>query len=288
MKKYMKIIRHGKSATHLTLENNAKIVIMEKIDGANASFKREGDKVIAFSRNNPLDETNTLRGFYNWVQENVKVEDLEEGIIYFGEWLVRHKLDYGENENKFYLFDTYNEVANTYLDFKHTKSEAFRLALNLVPVFYEGEFQSLEHIQSFIGKSKLGKVGEGVVVKNYDWTDRQGDQQFTKFISDEFAEVKQVKKQRVAPTTDLLDEFVGMNLTKARVDKILHKLVDEGIIEEDYDITDMGTILKNAGAKVYEDIIEEELDELLKQVKSKIGRKLPTVIKEVLVAGGRA
>ncbi|MGZ9868260.1 RNA ligase family protein [Priestia endophytica] len=288
MKKYMKIIRHGKSSTHLTLQNDAYITITEKLDGANASFKREGNQILCFSRNNELNEENTLRGFYGWVQDNIKAEDLVEGVIYFGEWLVRHKLDYGENENKFYLFDTYNEETEKYLEASFTTSEADRLNLNLVPVFYEGTFQSMEHIQSFVGKSKLGEHGEGVVVKNVSYEDKHGVQQFTKFISDHFAEVKQVKKQRQAPTKDLLDEFVGLNLTTPRVDKMLHKLVDEEILQQDYDITDMGIILKNLGTKVYEDIIEEELDELLKHVKAKIGKKLPSIVKQVLVEQNRA
>ncbi|MEM5599321.1 hypothetical protein AAHB53_28640 [Niallia circulans] len=91
-----------------------------------------------------------------------------------------------------------------------------------------------------------------------------------------------MKKQRIVPTNGLIDEFINNNLTKARVEKILHKLVDEGILEQDYDVTDMGTILKNAGTRVFDDIIEEELDTLLKHVKAKIGKKLPVVVKEVL------
>lgn len=282
MQKYMKILRHGKGGTHNSIHEGAKIVVMEKLDGTNASFKVEDGKVLAFSRNNQLDESNGLRGFYQWTQ-TLDPNELLEGVIYFGEWLVKHKLDYGEHENQFYLFDIYNTNLDKYVSFSMVEDESTRLGLNLCPVFYKGEFQSLEHILSFVGKSLFGKFGEGVVVKNYDFEfNRNGEQQFTKIVSDEFAEVKQVKKQRVAPTGGLLDEFVTTNLTQARVNKILHKLVDENILEEDFDITDMGTILKHTGTRVYEDIIEEELDSLLKHVKAKIGRVLPVVVKEVL------
>ncbi|WP_303982218.1 RNA ligase family protein [Niallia circulans] len=284
MEKYMKIIRHGKGGTHETLQTGAHITIMEKLDGANASFKVENGKILAFSRNNQLDEHNGLRGFYQWTQ-TLDPNSLVEKAIYFGEWLVKHKLDYGENMNQFYLFDIYDEDTERYIKFDLVEKQAEKLGLNLCPVFYKGEFQSLDHVLSFVGKSKLGKVGEGVVIKNYDFTaNRHGEQQFTKIVSDEFAEVKQVKKHRVAPTNGLIDEFINNNLTRARVEKILHKLVDEGILEQDYDVTDMGTILKNAGTRVFDDIIEEELDTLLKHVKGKIGKKLPVVVKEVLAA----
>jgi hypothetical protein len=285
MKKYQDIIRFGKSRTQGTLEGNPQIVIQEKIDGANASFQREGDKILCFSRNNQLDEHNTLRGFYNWVQENIKPDDLEEGLVYFGEWLVKHKLDYGENLNKFYLFDIYNN--SEYESFEVVRYEAKRLNLNLIPVFYEGEFQSLEHIQSFVGQSKLGEYGEGVVVKNTSYKDRFGNQLFTKFVSDVFAEKAQVKKHTIKQPTDHLEEFVNSTVNKARVSKIIHKLVDEGTLEEDYAIENMGVILRNTGTRVFDDVVKEELDELLKVIKSKIGKKLPLIVKEVLAEEGR-
>jgi hypothetical protein len=288
MKKYQDVIRHGKTGTHLTLEGNPHIVIQEKLDGANASFKREGDQILCFSRNTQLDEHNTLRGFYNWVQANLKVDQLLDGVIYFGEWLVKHKLSYGGNENEFYLFDIYNTFTEEYVSFSMVKDESKRLSLNLVPVFYEGEFQSLEHIQSFVGRSVLGEVGEGVVVKNTAWKNKYGSQQFTKIVSDEFSEIAKVKKQVVNQPQDALQEFVNTTVNKARVSKIIHKLVDEGLLAEDYAIEDMGSILKNTGTRVFDDVIKEELDELLKLVKSKIGRKLPLIVKEVLIEENRA
>ena len=165
---------------------------------------------------------------------------------------------------------------------------AYQLDLNLVPVFYTGKFQSMEHILSFVGKSELGKKGEGVVVKNYSYRDKYGKQLFTKFVSDEFTEMKNVKKHRIKTDTDALDEFVSNTVTKARVQKILHKLVDEGVIKEDYAIEDMGSILKGFGSRIVDDVIEEELDTLLKVLKQKISRKVPSVTKEILAEEGRA
>ncbi|WP_137743376.1 RNA ligase family protein [Robertmurraya siralis] len=288
MKKYQDIVRHGKSGTHLTIEGNPYIVIQEKLDGANASFKFENGELKCFSRNTELNKDNTLRGFTVWANQHfMSHEGLAENYIFFGEWLVRHKLSYGENENQFYLFDIYDLVEDEYLPYSKVANAAEELGLNLVPVFYEGEFQSLEHIQSFVGKSKLGEIGEGVVVKNTDFKNKYGNQQFTKFVSDSFAEMAKTKKHKVNTQKDDLQEFVNATVNKARVSKIIHKLVDEGLLKEDYAIEDMGTILKNTGSKVFDDVIKEELDELLKLLKSKIGRKVPAVVKEVLTEEGR-
>lgn len=284
-KKYQSIERHGKSGTHLTIEGEPYIVIQEKIDGANASFQRVGDKILAFSRNTLLDESNNLRGFYEWTQ-TLDIEKIHYGSIFFGEWTAKHKLDYGDNHNKFYLFDEYDTYTEKYMPFDEVKKVADIFGIETVPVFYEGKFQSLEHIQSFVGKSVLGEIGEGVVVKNYNYTNKYGAQVFTKFVSDHFAEVTKTKQHKVK--ADPLTEFINSTLTEARVSKLIHKLVDEGKLNEDYAIEDMGEILKGLGSSVFDDIIKEELDELLKVVKGRVGKAVPNIVKEVLAKNGRA
>lgn len=284
MRKYNKIDRYGKK--RVDLEKLKNIVIQEKIDGANASFKLENNEIVCFSRNNILSEDGDLRGFVKWVKDNVEKTLLVEGYIYYGEWAVKHKLDYGENHNKFYLFDIYmNNLGDyeigEYAPLWTVKGEAERLGLEVAHVFYEGEFKSLEHVQEFVGQSILGEVGEGVVLKSYTDKDRFGNQIYMKFVSDEFAEKAKVKKHTYKDGCEL-DRFVDEFLTVARVQKMISKLVDEGLLEEDLEISDMGLILRTLGDSVYKDIIEEELDELLKSVKRKVGKKTPLLVKEAL------
>ena len=287
-KKYTDIIRHGKNGTHLTIEGNVDIVVQEKIDGSNASFKVVNGQILAFSRNTELDESNNLRGFYQWTQ-TLDPSKLLEGVIYFGEWTARHKIDYKENLNKFFLFDIYNEHTLEYVSFSMVEDESKRLGLNLVPVFYIGKALSFEEIAKFAGQSKLTDVGEGVVVKNYNYKNKYEAQVFTKIVTTEFQEMNGVKSPKVTTAKkDSFDQFLDTYMTKARVEKIIHKMVDEQVLSEDYAIEDMGTILKNAGTRVYDDLIKEELDSLLKQLKAKVGKRLPVVIKEILVEQNRA
>lgn len=286
MRKYNSIDRHGKRGTHLTVEGEPHIVLMEKLDGANSSVEMVNGELKCYSRNAQLDESNNLRGFYNWAQDHfMRVGDgwFNDGLVLYGEWLVRHKLDYGENANKFYLFDVYDKIKEEYVSINRVKALAEAHNLLLAPIFYEGDFQSIEHIQSFVGKSMLGEIGEGVVCKNIGYRDRFGNQVFTKFVSDEFTELQKTKRHKISSTTDPLSDFIQSTLTEARVSKMIHKLVDEGLLIEDYAIEDMGTILKQLGSSVYEDIIKEEADTLMKIVKSKVGRAVPNMVKQVLV-----
>ena len=286
MKKYMDVVRLGHKTTVGVLNEGDHIVIQEKLDGANASFKREGNDIIAFSRNTQLSPENNLRGFYEWTQ-TLDATNLLEGVIYFGEWLVKHKLDYGNNMNQFYLFDIYNEYSQDYEKFSIVKFESVRLNLNLIPVFYEGEYKSFEHLESFIGKTELGvNAGEGIVVKNVHYQDRYGKQLFVKLVSDSFREVQKQKAPKDPNFTSEEQVAVRSVLTKARVEKMIYKLVDENVLDEKFGIEDMGTILKQLGNRLYDDIVKEEY-EIIKnfeerEVRRVIGKSLPPIVKSVI------
>lgn len=282
IKKYTSIVRHGKSNTHLVYNVGDKISITEKIDGANASFCIDEENLLGvscYSRNQILSEENRLRGFYDWVESNIVPikEKLNPNYRYIGEWLVPHKVVYKEEYyNNFYLFSIWSDTEEKYLSDETVKGEAARLNLLTPRYFYEGEYISFEHLKQFVGLSDMTKepnTGEGIVVKNVDYFDKYGRQIFTKIVSDKFAEVM---KQKPAKSTDVKDDklrnLVLSVLTEARVEKIILKLVDKGIINRDFGIDDIGTILKNSGAEIIEDIYKEE-GELFKDIDDKLVRK---------------
>lgn len=296
-KKYQSIDRLGHKTTLGVLNVGDHIVIQEKIDGANASFRKDGETIRAYSRNNELSEENTLGGFYQFTQtptDAFRVEYLINGWIYFGEYLNPHKVKYPEHQKEFFLYDIYDVDSEMYHPFSIVKLEAQRLGLNLIPVLYEGEYTSFEHLQSFVGKTMLGgrlgdvETGEGIVVKNVDYRDRFGNQKFVKLVTDVFREVQKQKAPK-DPQIELTQEqvFVQQVVTEARVDKFLYKFVDEGILDEHYSIEDMGIILKNMNQRIKEDILKEE-SELLpeqydeKQLSKAISRTVAKTVKRLL------
>lgn len=291
IKKYTDIIRLGHKTTFGVLEVGDLITITEKLDGANASFiLNEMNDVDCFSRNNQVTEGNTLRGYHGWIKENIKPELLNPRYRYYGEWLVSHKIQYKpEYYQNFYLFNVYDEEIGEYLSDNIMRSEAERLGIKTVPLIYEGEYISFEHLLSFVGQSDMAiNAGEGIVVKNVNYKDKYGNQVFVKLVSDEFRETQKQKAPK-DPNRALSveQEFINMTVTKARVDKLLHKLVDEGVLENNFGIEDMGLILKNLGGRIYEDIIKEESDSLPENYEVQILRKaigglLPKIVKEIL------
>lgn len=278
MKKYQKLARPTDRKAQGILKDGDNIVIQEKLDGANASFRREGDELVCFSRKQQLDEHNTLNGFYNWVK-SLDPMQFPKGYTHFGEWLCRSRIDYGKYKKQFFLFDVYDEAQEMYGGWPLVKLVAEKQGLNLVPCFYQGVYQGDEHMRSYVGMSFLAIRGEGVVVKHRFPETRPETRNFIKIVSDEYKEMKTPKQTKKAP---LESQFVEQFLTRARVEKKLDELVDEQIIPEHFDITDMGMILPNLKPRILEDILEEEYDSLRKVVNRSIGKQLPKHVKEVI------
>ena len=296
IKKYIDVIRYGKSCTADVVKEGDIISITEKIDGANASFRLDETNplgVSCYSRKQPLSEEQRLNGFYDWVKDNiVPIKDkLNPNYIYYGEWLVSHKVVYKpECYKHFYGFSIWDTITEQYLSDDIVIEETKKLNIKTTNYFYQGEYISFEHLMSFVGKSDMTlepNTGEGIVVKNVSYTDsRNGEQCFVKLVSERFAEIQKQKVPKNPNVNNVLKSLIMTVLTKPRIEKLMYKLVDDGLLKEDYAIEDMGTILRTLGSNVYEDIIKEE-SELFEQyetdeVKRGIGKNIPNMVKEIL------
>lgn len=275
MKKYVDIERlKEKFATAFTAGEH--ITITEKIDGANASIAvGEDDKLIAFSRRNQLTPESTLQGFYEFVQtldSSIISCVLGTRYIFFGEWLVKHSIKYPEDKMKqFYVFDVWDTEIEQYLPWEQTKQMAEFCGLNLVPLFYDGPFTTWDEVTKFVGKTEMGgePTGEGIVIKSQDRLDNKfsGTPAYVKIVAKEFAEVHQSKAHEVDPEKLAAREAAVAKaetiVTKRRVEKIIQKFIEDGIIPENWDEKNLGAIAKVLPKAVYEDCIKEEQETVL-------------------------
>lgn len=292
-KKYHSIVRYGHKSTQEVLNKGDQIIIQEKIDGANASFAVIDGELKCWSRNKELSMNNTLEGFYVWVKENINVDKLLEGVIYFGEWTAQHKVVYEGFKKQFFLYDIYNLHLEEYVSFSMVRDEAKRLGLQLVPVFFEGEFESFEQLTSYVGRTELngtlgGKpCGEGIVVKNVAYRDRFGKQLFVKLVVDKFAEVQKQKAPK-DPKKKFSEEELKVRecVTAPRVEKQLFTMIEEGLLERNFGIEEMGKILKHINPLVAEDILKEEMGDFphvtVGEIQRMISRVLPFIVKEII------
>ncbi len=254
-------------------EKGDHIIIQEKIDGANVSFQydSESDSLICFSRRQTLDSKHTLRGFYGWVQALDKAlvySILGEHLRLFGEWLVPHSVEYPQEcYQKLYCFDVFNTETHEYLPQSEVRAIAEKLGLPYVPVFFEGEFTCWEDAETYVGKTAMGgEMGEGIVVKNMTQLPL-----YLKIVHEKFKEVTWKAKPRrtfdpeTARQRQTDRAAAASVVTRARVEKLLHKFVDDGILPENFSSEHMPIIFKELCAAVYYDCMKEE-PEIVKSV----------------------
>lgn len=258
------------------------IVVQEKIDGANFSIRYdiETDSIMAFSRKRVLDWNNNLRGAWEWSQKLDKElikKVLGTNLIAFAEWLVPHTIVYPEDKcQNAYFYDVYDVELEKYLEQDKVEDIIRQLNLIYVPVFYKGEFESWNHLKQFVGRTDLGgESGEGIVIKNMTRLNDPNTRLpfYTKIVTDNFVEKKHVKKfdETKLEKRERLQTIVESVITEARVTKLLHKMVDDGIIPEDWDEHNMGTIAKNIGKEIYYDCLKEER-EIVEKVGDSFGK----------------
>ena len=258
------------------------IVVQEKIDGANFSIRydEETDSVVAFSRKRQLDMITNLRGAWQWTQKLNKElvhEVLGTTKVLFSEWLVAHTIIYPDDKyQNAYCYDVWDTEKEKYLLQDEVEDIVKRLGLIYVPVFYRGEFQSWEHIKQFVGKTGLGgEMGEGCVIKNQTRLNDPDNKLpfYTKIVTDKFAETKKIKKvdEGKLERRAELQLIVETVVTEGRVAKLVNKMVDEGIIPENWDEHNMGDIAKNIGREIYYDCVKEE-PETVEQVGELFGK----------------
>lgn len=248
------------------------IVIQTKIDGANAAIRYdpETDSIVAQSRKNILGTHNTLRGFYEFTQllnkDDIKEFCKDDWIVY-GEWLVPHTVQYPkEAYNKFYVYDVYDTKFGEWLPQKLVENIAIALNLPYVKTWYDGEFISWEHCKSFLPKSVYGEVEqEGVVIKNMTKLNSLDNHEpfYVKIVNTRFKEKMDRKEKKGQSPEELAanereNEKTATIVTPARVEKLVHKCVDEGIIPESWSAEDMATIARNVPKMVVEDCLKEE------------------------------
>lgn len=271
-RKYDSITRMGHRDSHGVLEVGDFVTVWEKLDGSNASFKLVGDEILAFSRNLPLDESNNLNGFWQWTQTLDKSK-LTEGVTYYGEWLVPHKVDYGENARQFYLFDVWQpkmyglnkDEGYEYAETWEVVFEAEELGINLAPILYQGPYKGYAHLQSLVGRSALAvdpMKGEGIVVKNHKFRSKHGTFVWLKMVSESFAEVQKVKKPRDPALDNAATALAREATTMARVEKAVDRLIERGDVPaEDFELENMGKLIRIVGEEVAYDIMQEEAPE---------------------------
>lgn len=211
--------------------------VFPKLDGTNASvWAAEDYSIKAGSRNRELSLDSDNAGFYAAMLQDKQVGAylLEYPYhILYGEWLVPHTVKtYVDTAwRKFYVFDVFNKLTGEFIPFNGYEEELKSYGLNyLAPlaIIKNGDIdvftQCLEKNTVLI-KDGEG-VGEGIVIKNYDYVNKYGRVTWAKLVTNEFKDKHH--KEMGAPLIgcEIVEEkIVNKLVTESLVDKVVAKII---------------------------------------------------------------
>lgn len=282
--------------------------IFPKLDGTNASlwcFEQMGEggmepdffEIHAGSRNRQITMETDNGGFHAWLREREKTHPLFVDLftthpdwILYGEWLIPHTLKTYRDEawKRFWVFDVWDRKAERYLSFGHYAPTLRFAGLDVVEPLCSIESPSPDQLQrelaanTYLIQDGCG-AGEGIVLKNYAWTNQFGRQPWAKVVRTEFKEDNKrafgtpVKGGERQVELEIAERYC----TAGRVAKIRAQIIHDTIsqlspmplltdydeaarrVEEEY----RGQIIPRLLQTVYTDIVREECWTFVRELK---------------------
>lgn len=285
MKMYCKIKRPDNAKYQI--EKGELVVIQEKIDGSNTAIYNDNGKIRYFSRSQELKGEDGLGGFKKWIQqkEDKILENLPAGYVLYGEWLEQGKINYNSLAKQgklepYYAFDLVEKIeqrptededfTRVFATISEMKEIAEKIGLKTVPELKVMNFTSYEKLkEKYVDNQKSAVEGtdcirEGIVIKTLDGEKR------IKIVGDKFQEVKSIKNSETKSPFAFLDRYI----TPMRICKFLTTLGIENPKSENY-----REIFKNLDI-IAQDILEEEKEQILKDISRIIKKQAIPNIKE--------
>lgn len=233
--KYQHIERFGTTETQ-GIENGM-CYVFPKIDGTNSQlWIDENGNLHAGSRNRELSLENDNAGFMNWaIKQNNILRFLFNNpkLRLYGEWLVPHSLKtYKENAWKnFYVFDVVD--GERYLIYEEYAALLEPFNIEFIPPLCKVKNPTYERLISQLEKNGYliedGKgIGEGIVIKNYDYKNKFGRVAWAKIVTNEFkakhakCQVTEIKESKI-----IEQEICEKYVTKSLIEKEFAKIETE-------------------------------------------------------------
>ena len=249
-KKYQHIEKLGFDGVANVLFGN--VYVFPKIDGTNGQVWGNINQVLGYgSRNRELSKENDNAGFMQAMSNNElffkdfiaylcnKCEYDEVHI--FGEWLVPHTIKtYRDNAwRKFYIFDVlgikgekeeyinYSIYSNLLENMELPENIDYIPPLRIFSNPEEDQIMACLEMNDYLVNDG---VGEGIVLKNYDYKNKYGRITWAKVVRNDFKE-KHIKvmgcpetQERKRPEREIVDTFFKQDIP----DKIIANIKNEG------------------------------------------------------------
>lgn len=232
-KKYQHVEKFGTDETRGI--DVGECFVFPKIDGTNGSVWMEDDSLHCGSRKRELSLQQDNHGFMFWMLKNSRIKKFFEGhsnLRLFGEWLCPHTFKgYKEDAwNHFYVFDVYDDEQERYMHYNEYAPLLYEYDIEYIPPIAMVKNPTYERLLGFLERNYYlipdgGEPGEGIVIKNYNYTNKFGRQTWAKIVRNDFKtqhsknQPTEVKEKKLVEE-DIVSEYVTSHLVEKEYAKI--------------------------------------------------------------------
>lgn len=236
--KYQHVCKIGTDEVE-SLENGL-CYIYPKLDGTNTPVWFENGEVKVGSRNRELTIDNDNHGACAVITNDPRIRAFFEkypDLKLYGEFLVPHTIKTYEDDawRKFYVFDVVDGEEDiggitvpNYLHYEKYEPLLKEFNLDYIPLIAKIENPTYEQLLNYANENnylvKEG-LGEGIVIKRYDFMNRYGRRTWGKIVLNEFKQKKKIKKDNTEDGEVFEDEIVQAFLTQEFIEKEYAKIV---------------------------------------------------------------
>lgn len=243
-KSYQHVNKLGTSDVEGILQGD--VYLFYKIDGTNACIWLKDDGTIGFgSRRQELSIVDDNRGFMTSITSNKALLNNittlltnHPSYILYGEWLVPHTLkSYQKNAWKtFYLFDILDTTTNKYIDYETYSNMLDKQysEITYIPLIAKLTNPTEEQLEEYLNKTGdwlvENTLGEGIVVKNYNFINRYGRISWAKLLTEDYKKEKNTTRVE----NHLQKETSPVEYAIIKLLTIEHVLKEKSKLEEIY------------------------------------------------------
>lgn len=273
---YQHIEKLGTSSTQGILDG--KVYVFPKIDGTNASIWCDSNGVIQYgSRKKHLRDSDNHKFKATMSSDPESQEVLRRifqmlgDVTLYGEWLVPHTLKTYRTDawDNFYLFDIWDNVEQRYVPFYDwgfaTLENSETTRVSVVPPLFVGDGYRIPGLLGNLLQANqylcTEGIGEGIVIKNYDYMNPYGDAVWAKVVAQDFAaKRKQVHAAKGDKPKSELEQ------------KLVDRFLDGSLIEKEW-LSCGGGVFEpqrypELFGRVWKTFLEEETYEMVKWCKN--------------------
>lgn len=219
-KKYQHVIKYSDSELETQGLLKGKVHLFHKIDGTNSCVFLDENKNLCFgSRRREITPTEDNQGFASSFYMNPAFAlsirnmllELPKNSIIYGEWLVPVTIKTYEKDawRKFYVFDVVvypdnispDDLADDVVSRRHEMYLPYevyslmceKFGVNYIPVIDVLDDPTMDDVRGRLDKTTFlndGRVGEGIVIKNYGYKNPYGRKTWGKILCSEFYDKK--------------------------------------------------------------------------------------------------